>query len=120
MTLVSEITSKNWSISKDVQGEIVTDVDDINQCIYIIVTTVKRTDPLRVQFGCGLWEWLDKPVNVAIPNMIREISVAIDKWEPRAEVTKITYQLDLSTVIFSIYWKSSFGSSQTIIPINLQ
>ncbi len=102
------------------QGKIVTDIEDINQCIYIIVTTIPGTDPYNYLFGCGLFTWLDKPLNVAVPNMIREIGNAIATWETRATVTKITYKIDQASVTFSIYWTSTFGESTTTIPVTLQ
>jgi phage baseplate assembly protein W len=117
--LVSNIKSQNWSLSIETQGEIVTDIQDINQCIYIIITTIKGSDPLRPDFGCGLWEHIDKPASVAVPNIIREIGKAIATFEPRAEVQKITFELNEAQVTFSIYWTSSFGNSVTAIPITL-
>ncbi|HYG50495.1 MAG TPA: GPW/gp25 family protein [Flavobacteriales bacterium] len=117
--LVSNIKSQNWSLNKDTQGEVVTDIEDINQCIYIIITTIKGTDPLRPTFGCGVWEHVDKPANVAVPNMIREIAKAIAEFEPRAEVQKITFELAEANVIFTIYWTSSFGNSVTAVPVTL-
>jgi uncharacterized protein len=118
--LVSNINTKNWSISTSLQGEIVKDIEDINQCIYVILKTIQGTDPMNPAFGCGLYLYQDQPINIGLPNMIREIGSSIEKYEPRATITNITYEIDLSTVIFSIYWSSSFGNSVTVLPINLQ
>lgn len=120
MTNTSNIKTKNWSLSLINPGEVVTDLDSINQCIYTIVTTVRGTDPYNSKFGCGLFLYVDKPVNVAIPNMVREIGNAIALFEPRATVTKIEYKLDISSVEFSIYWTSNLGSSITSVPVTLK
>jgi hypothetical protein len=117
--LVKDINSKNWSISKDVQGEIVQDLADVNQCIYIILTTVKGSDPFRPDFGCGLWDYVDKPLNLAIPNMIREIASAIQTYETRVTIDSINYEiLNLSEIKFTIKWLSNFGNSETSLTVN--
>ncbi len=117
--IISNIKSQNWSLSKESQGEIVSDISDINQCIYIIITTIKGSDPFRLTFGCGCWEYVDKPANIAVPNMIREIGKAVAEWEPRATITTITFELTLGHVTFSIYWTSTFGDSITEVPVSL-
>jgi phage baseplate assembly protein W len=115
--IVNNIKTQNWSLSADAQGEIVTDIQDINQCIYLIITTVKGSDPFRSTFGCGLWLHVDKPVNVGIPNMITEIAASIEEWEPRATITNISYELIDSNIIFTIFWTSNFGVSQTELTV---
>lgn len=119
MTQVSEINSKNWAIDKNNYGEVVKDLADVNQCIYIILTTVKGSDPLRSSFGCGLWDYVDKPVNFAIPNMIREIANSINEFEPRVTIDSIMYEIkNLSEIHFLIKWTSNFGNSETSLQVN--
>jgi hypothetical protein len=120
MTLVSNIKTKSWSISAKEQGKIVTDIEDISQCMYIILTTEQGTDPYNYTFGCGLFKYIDKPANIAVPNMIREIGNAIQTWEKRATIQKITFELDQSHLTFTIYWTSSFGDSSLVLPVTLQ
>ena len=106
MTALADIQSKDWSLSALVPGVVVEDLADIHQCILIILETVKGTDPLRPGFGCDIFKWIDKPVNVAIPNMIKEAALAINTWEPRVIVTKITPSIDVSTVTIRIEWET--------------
>jgi phage baseplate assembly protein W len=115
--LVENINTQNWSISSNEQGEIVSDIEDINQCIYIILTTIPGTDPLNLLFGCGVWEYVDQPANIAVPNMIREIGAAIAEFEPRANVSKIKYELDISQNTLTIFWYSVYGESSTELKI---
>ena len=95
MTNTANLKTKNWSMSVNQPGEVLTDLDSINQCIYIILTTIKGSDPYNPLFGCGIFLYIDQPINIAIPNMIREIGNAITLFEPRATITKIEYQLDI-------------------------
>lgn len=106
MTLLTDIKSKDWGFSIEKQGEVVTDLTDINQCIYIILMTVKGTDPLRPEFGCDVFKWLDRPVSQAIPNMMKAAAEAIKLWEPRVVVTKVSSQLDVSTIKLTIEWET--------------
>lgn len=110
MTLLSEIKSKDWSLSIEAQGEVVEGLTDIHQCIYIILTTAKGTDPLRPEFGCDVLRWLDKPVNIAFPNMIREAVEAINIWEPRVVVKTVTPKIDVSNVSLRIEWETVSSS----------
>jgi len=56
----------------------------------VILTTRKGTDPLRPHFGCGVFDYIDKPVNTSIPAMKKEILEALRKFEPRIQVVSIT------------------------------
>lgn len=90
MTQLPEIQSADWSPLLGEFGSVVEDLDDIDQCIRIILGTFKGSDPLRPLFGCDAWRWLDAPVDVALPNVVREVYAAIGMWEPRAEVVGVT------------------------------
>ena len=89
---VSDINNRNWQLSLGNTG-IVTGVDDIRQCIATILTTRKGQDPLRPHFGCGLHDYVDKPVNSAIPKMKKEILSALSAYEKRIKVTRITAEV---------------------------
>lgn len=113
---VQDITSADWSLAITKQGAIVDDLADINQCIYIILTTDRGSDPLRPLFGNNILRYVDKPLNSAIPNIIREIVEAIRLWEPRVNITKIKHTLvDNEKLQFSIEWKTVSASTGTTI-----
>lgn len=103
---VTDIKTQNWSLSALTQGEVVLDLEDINQCITIILATVKGTDPLRPLFGCDILRWIDKPVNQAIPNIIKEAVDAINLWEPRVVVTKAKARIENYTIFVTIDWET--------------
>jgi uncharacterized protein len=94
---LSDITSADWSLELDTAGEpgsgignVVQGLSDVNQCIQIILTTPKGSDPLRPTFGANLWRYIDSPINTAIPAIVREVTEAITRWEPRVTLISIT------------------------------
>jgi uncharacterized protein len=70
-------------------GQVVTDGDDINQCIKIILSTAKGSDCHRPEFGSDLHLYIDYPTNLAAPHLVRESFEAIAQWEPRVTVESV-------------------------------
>lgn len=99
------IKSSEWAISLNGVGQVVQGLDDIRQCISIILNTRPGTDPLRPRFGVGVFEYIDKPVNIALPNMRKAIIDAIGEFEPRVELTKITASVVEAKITFTIQYK---------------
>lgn len=95
------INSKDWSLSLYDYGEIVTDADDIIQCINILFTTQKKSDPFRPDFGIDLMRWLDAPVTEAAPGIVSEMFAAL-VYEPRVNVTAIVSKIEPAKVYFNI------------------
>ncbi|MEX3817970.1 hypothetical protein AB3X93_06210, partial [Paraburkholderia sp. BR14262] len=52
-------------------GKVATDVDDIAQCIPIILHTPLGSDPHRPDFGSSVDDYLDSPINEARPSIAR-------------------------------------------------
>ena len=115
---LDDIQSADWSLELDANspsgkpasgiGSVVQGVADINQCIGIILATPQGSDPLRPTFACDLWRWLDAPITVARPNLVREIVEAITKWEPRVRVLSVVVNLvggTLSNLNIAIAWQ---------------
>lgn len=108
---VTTITSADWSHKVGSYGEIVEGLEDIAQCIRIILGTPKGSDPHRPTFGCDAWQYLDWPTNKALPHIIRECTDAVALWEPRATVTKITASYDLAHVNLVVHWTARLGTA---------
>jgi Bacteriophage baseplate protein W len=113
---LDDLTSADWSLMLDANsvtavsgsgiGSVVQGVADINQCIGIILATPPGSDPLRPTFACDLWRWIDAPVTVARPNLVREIVEAITKWEPRVRVLSVVINLaGVSQLSIAITWQ---------------
>lgn len=93
-------------LASDRLGQLVTDIDDIDQCIRIILTTPKGSDPLRPTFGSDMHLYMDYPINVARPHLVREIVIALMQWEPRIAVVDVVITLsDLATMSAAVKWE---------------
>src|SRR5581483_7028786 len=96
---LSDLTSGDWSLMLDSTaaqlglasgyGQVVQGVNDINQCINIILNTPKGTDPFRPTFACDLWQYMDMPINLARPHIAREVFEALSTWEPRIQLLSV-------------------------------
>jgi phage baseplate assembly protein W len=93
---LAEISSADWSLALDLAGvpgsgigKVVQGIADVNQCLTIILTTPKGSDPLRPTFGADAWRYIDAPIGTAIPAIVREVTEAILRWEPRVTVISI-------------------------------
>lgn len=104
-TAISDIKSTNWQISTAGFGFIAEGLSDIRQCLDILLRTYKGSDSLRPEFGCGIFQYIDQPVNVAIPNMKRSMLEAIAIWEKRIKVISIKHYLQESNIFFNITYK---------------
>src|ERR1700730_2726493 len=93
---LAEIKSADWSLMLDLAGlavsgigRVVTGVDDVDQCIAIILTTPKGSDVLRPTFGTDLWKYIDAPISQAGPAVVREVTQSITQWELRVKVLSV-------------------------------
>jgi|YelNatPaOPRAMG01_1025707.scaffolds.fasta_scaffold04611_5 phage baseplate assembly protein W len=86
---LADITSADWSLKLGAIGEVVQGIQDVDQCIRIILTTPKGSDVLRPTFGVDIWRYIDYPMNSAVPGIVREVSTAIALWEPRVSIVAI-------------------------------
>jgi len=86
---LADISSADWSLKLGTVGAVVQGIKDIDQCIAIILTTPRGSDPLRPTFGADLWRYIDNPISVAIPSIVREVSAAIAMWEPRVTLQSV-------------------------------
>ena len=96
---LADITSADWSLALDTPGfpgsgirHVVQGVADVSQCIGIILSTPKGSDPLRPTFGADIWRYIDNSIDSAIPSIVREVSEAITLWEPRVTLIGVTAQ----------------------------
>lgn len=115
-----DILSAYWSPRLGEFGGVVEDLADIDQCIRIIVATPKGSDPLRPLFGCDAWKYQDAPVDVALPNVVREVYSAIAMWEPRAALVGVTFAAgdDESHWRIRITWRPVGGNGQQITEVD--
>jgi len=105
MATLSDIKSSDWTLALDEEGKLVQGIDDINQCVLTILSTVRGSDPLRPTFGVPLISFIDRPVNEAIPELIRECVDQITEYEPRIEITSVGKRLEVSHLFLTFNWR---------------
>jgi len=89
---LADITSADWSLELGTIGGVVQGIADVEQCLGIIVTTPRGSDPLRPTFGADIWRYIDFPIDLALPAIVRELTSAITTWEPRVNLISVTAQ----------------------------
>lgn len=89
MVNMSDITAADWSIRLNEPGSVVENLDDINQCIKVILETPKGSRAHEPLFGCDVWQFLDQPLGEALPRIINAVIEAVEEWEPRAKLTSV-------------------------------
>jgi len=90
---ISDIQSTAWQLSLRAPGEVTQGLNDVRQCVQLILTTTQGSDPLRPLFGSKLYQYIDDPVVSAAPLICAEILDCIGKWEPRITIKKLIYDI---------------------------
>jgi uncharacterized protein len=68
--------------------------EDIEQAIAIILGTAPGERPMRPQFGCAVHDLVFDTIDAAMIGRVESaIRRALDRWEPRIEVTGIDFEL---------------------------
>lgn len=93
----------HWQIAPIAQDAIEGEAD-LHQCIKHILSTRKGTDVLRPDFGSTHFDYIDQPFDLAVPNMVREIFMAISQWEKRVIVQKVEITGTAPHFTFRILW----------------
>lgn len=121
---LADIRSADWSLKLDSAdqpgsgiGKVAQGIDDVDQCIAIILTTPKGTDALRPSFGTDIWRYIDAPISQAAPAIVREVTQAILQWEPRVKVLAVRSAPALSMtaqpgshVMVTVSWQLNLDS----------
>ena len=121
--MADQITSADWSPKLDATpgdgsglGQVVQGLEDVEQCISIILSTPKGSDILRPTFGCDLWKYIDRPITQSLPAIVREATEALTLWEPRIDLIRVLASVssDGSGLTVTAAWKlKSGGAGQT-------
>ncbi len=119
MTKLSEITYVDWQYKLNKIGDVAEGVDDINQCISIILTTRKGSVPHRPTFGSNIYKYVDYPVNEAVPNITRETIDAIKQWETRITVNKVTVEINKTQILIKVEWTLNGSKTRGMANVTL-
>ncbi len=68
-----------------------TNENEIQQAIYIILSTAPGERVMRPEFGCRIFDYIFAPANNATASAVEiEVRTALIRWEPRININKIT------------------------------
>lgn len=104
MTTLNEITYVDWQFKLNGIGSVAEGVEDINQCIAVILSTPKGSVPHRPTFGSDILKYVDYPINIAKANVIRETIDAINLWEKRVKVDAVEVSINGSSIKVKVQW----------------
>ena len=99
---LNDIKATNWQLSTQMIGQVVEGINDIRQCMGIILTTTKGSDPMRPLFGSDIWRFIDSPINTAVATISAEIIDSIGKWEQRIIIKELIYNISGSRIDFEL------------------
>ncbi|MGN6378319.1 MAG: GPW/gp25 family protein [Gaiellales bacterium] len=75
--------------------ELVRDDEDVQEAIALILGTARGERPMRPEFGCGIHDHLFGGIDgYTVGQIEHEIRVALERWEPRIDVTGIQFEVD--------------------------
>ncbi len=119
--VLSNIQSGYWSPSLSTHGVVLEGLDDIAQCIQIILLTPKGSIPHRPNFASDIPSLVDLPQTAIGPRLIAATYEAILTWEPRVEIVKVNLDFnsnnDYGKVDLYIDWRLKTGGilNQTVV-----
>jgi phage baseplate assembly protein W len=93
------IIGRGWafpvSFSREHAGpETVSDFDEIDQSLTILLGTTRGERPMRPDYGCDLRKYVFENMDDALANYLQnQIRIAINKYEPRIEIEAQDYQM---------------------------
>lgn len=107
-TALTDITAADWSPKLEEPGSVVENLDDINQCIKVILETPKGSRAHEPLFGCDVWQFLDQPLAEALPKIVNAVIEAVEEWESRAKlvsVVPVTTEVSAGKITLQLEWK---------------
>lgn len=104
MTNLNEIKYVDWQLKLNTIGDVAEGVNDINQCIAIILLTQKGSVPHRPTFGSEIYKYIDYPINSAKANIVRETIDAINEWETRISIDTVNVSIGEAGINIQIQW----------------
>lgn len=105
------ITAADWQPAFGALGQIVEDVDDVAQCLGIILRTPQGSVPHRPDFGVDLAALLDAPaLPGAAARVVAAVTEALARWEPRAVVGEVRVAWPApGTLTLTVVWRPASG-----------
>ena len=71
--------------------------EDVREAIAVILGTAPGERPMRPEFGCGIHDYVFEAVDAYLVGRLeQEVRIALDRWEPRIEVTAVELSVESS------------------------
>lgn len=105
--------SQHWQCYLGHVGQVVTQWDDIAQCLATIATTKKGSVPLMPTFGSDVWRYQDWPITRAGAHIVRELTSAWTQWEPRIQIDRITPRIHGAGLVIRLDYRLLDGVRQS-------
>jgi len=118
MVTLENITNADWQMSIADVGEVVQGLNDIQQCLQILLSTQKGTVVFRPNFGIDLLFYIDKPINLVKADLTREIIDQVEIYEPRAIIDQVDATIEESSLLITVTWSSNQGNGTNVIRYN--
>jgi len=121
---LSRASDRTDGLLNDRAARLVTDVDDIHQEVILVLFTPLGADVHRPDFGSDWWHWIDSPINVARPHIVRAVVSAIERWVIRIKLVRVvlTQREDnnYASKDLLVEWKFADGVAEQIFSSNVQ
>lgn len=93
---IYKLNTPNWQHKLNTVGEIVSELEDVGQCIEAICTTQKGSVVHNPDLGTNVFDLQDEPVITVQPKIRKILIDDITSQEPRAEVNDIQFNTEES------------------------
>ena len=110
-----------FPLRTDATGSIalVSGEQEISEAIRLVLGTAPGERPMRPEFGCGIHDLVFAPADETTAGTISyEVRLALERWEPRIEVTDVTVGFD-AVHTGTLYIDIGYTISGTNSPRNL-
>ena len=113
---LEQIPTDFWQYSLANAGEVVEGIDDIKQCLDILLSTQKGSVPLNPDLGIDIDAYIGQPASESA-GLKGEILNQIEIYEPRISVTNIVIAYENAGAIIKInlIWESNLGEGTNSI-----
>ena len=92
---------------------------EIEEAIRLVLGTAPGERPMRPEFGCGIHDYVFAGADGATAGRIaHEVRIALERWEPRIEVTDVVIAFD-SVAVGTLYLDVHYTIRSTNDPRNL-
>lgn len=104
-------TGWHWPVGTDATGSIAmaSGVTELEQAIYLILSTSPGERPMRPEFGCRLADFIFANADATTAGLVaHEVRQALARWEPRIAVEDVSVTIgpdEPSTLLIDITYR---------------